>query len=63
MDSGQLLLLFFLTFTSGLLTLDLLCALYVPEIVNSIEMGGGWKQWQTTMRVALKAGNQEKHYL
>ena len=63
MDSGQLLLLFFLTFTPGLLMRDILCALYVPAIVNSMEMGGGGKQWQTTMRVALKAGNQERRYL
>ena len=42
---------------------DILCALYVPAIVNSMEMGGGGKQWQTTMRVALKAGNQERRYL
>lgn len=38
MDGGQLLLL--LTLTPGLFMLDILCALYVPEVVNSMEMGG-----------------------
>ena len=39
-SDGQQSAFLFLSFTPGLFMLNILCALYVPEMVNSMEMGG-----------------------